>query len=151
MRFRYSWFVPMVETYSKPDSMSWMASCSLWATLHIYSSFVQLDSISSMCMYVSVERIVLCPRICLTCHASWVLCCSVVAFQCLNVCRWIWLSRGLPSFNAVFFRRLSKLTLIDFELVWNTLSDVFGSLLSMDKRVSLIGKMRSLLSFSAWM
>ena len=98
----------MVVTYSNPASISCEASLIVEAALQPYSSSLN----ATRCVYISVFSIFLCPSNLMTCKMSFVLAYSVVAFQCLKVCRWIWRSLGFPSLCASFMRCLLKLLLM---------------------------------------
>lgn len=67
--------------YSKPFSISAVASLTLVAVLQWYSSF---SRVSSSCVYLSVVFRSLCPSSALTCSRSLVLWYSIVALKCLK-------------------------------------------------------------------
>ncbi len=97
MRFLNS-FVPSISvTYSKPFSISCVASCMLLAVLQWYSSF---SRVSSSWVYLSVVLRSLCPSRVLTWSRSLVLWYSIVALKCLKsysrICRIV----GSCSFSA---------------------------------------------------
>ena len=91
----------------------------------------------------------LCPNIILTCQVSFVLCCSVVAFQCLKVWKCIFSKLGFASCCAFLLRCKKKLDLKPL-LPANSLSSVFpcGRLQSISKVLGDSGRVLPLLCFS---
>ena len=63
LRFLYSLMPSMSCMYSNPFSISWVASLTLVAVLHVYWSS---SSKWISCMYIIVVSIFLCPNCCLT-------------------------------------------------------------------------------------
>ena len=135
--------------YSKPVSISCVASVTLLAVLQVHSSVVVKYKACSMFMYIIVLSMSLCPKMVFTWIMSLVLWYSIVAFQCRKVWKWIFLSLGLLSLRAVLLRSASKVDLSPCVLVWNTLSLIFGRLFSMAISLVLIGRILLLLNFSA--
>ena len=93
----------------------------------------------------------LCPSMVFTWIMSLVLWYSIVAFQCRKVWKCICFSLGLFSLVVVLLRSASNVERNPCLFVWNTLSLIFGKLFSMAISLSLIGRIRELLPFSAVM
>jgi len=151
LRFLNS-FIPSISVmYSKPASISCVASFMSLAVLHVHSSDCSKNSADSMFIYVIVLSMFLCPKIVFTWIMSLVLWYSVVPFQCLNVWKWMFFSLGLSSLIAVLLRSDSKVVLSPCLLVWNILSLVFGRLFSIAISLVVMGMFLLLLPFSAVM
>jgi len=134
-----------------PASMSSASSCSLWATLHVKSSFSARNMACSMFMYIMVLLMFLCPKTCLTCMMSLVLWYSIVPFQCRNVWNDILWIRGFWSFWAVAFRCASNEVLNPPMFFANIPCLVCGSWFSMFRSLSDTGSILGLLFFDGVM
>ena len=141
----------VVVTYSKPDSISCVASLVLVVALHVHSSDCSRNNACSMLMYVIVLSMFLCPKTVLTWIMSFVLWYSIVPFQCLNVWKCMFFSLGLLSLVAVLLRSDSNVVLNACLFVWNILSLVLSRLFSMAISLVLVGNILLLLPFSAVM
>jgi hypothetical protein len=102
-----------------------------------------------MLMYVIVHCMALCPRVYFTCMMSLVLWYSIVPFQCRNVWKCIWRILGFCCVSATRFLRFRYLVSMLLRLLANKSSLLRGSLLSMFRSLSLIGRVLGLLPF-AW-
>jgi len=103
LRLRNS-FVPSISVmYSKPASMSCVASLMFVAVLHVHWSVCSRNSACSMLMYIIVLLMFLCPKKYLTCMMSLVLWYSIVAFQCRKVWKDIFSILGFCSFWLAIF------------------------------------------------
>jgi len=138
----------MALTKLKFASISFVSSSKLWLILVIHSSVSAVYSDCSIVMYMSVFLLFLCPNMYCTCLMSLVLWYSIVAFQCLNVWKLIFVSLGFCSFSLTVLRCSQKYVLRYFDCGWKTVSRFFGSLLIIAISLSLIGSMRGLLPFS---
>ena len=135
----------------KPDSISFIASSGVFATLQVNSSFCSRNSAFSRLMYIMVDDMFLCPSMVFTCMMSLVLWYSVVPFQCLKVCGCICRSLGLLNFLKALRFSLSSVTCSPCVLVGKTLWVLCGIWFSMFMSLSEIGSILLLLPFSAVM
>jgi len=91
-----------------PVSMSVISSASLCATLHMKLSFVSSHKAWAVFSYITVDSMLLCPRIFCTWRRSPVSWYNIVPFQWRSVWNPIFAIRGLLSFSANFLRCVSK-------------------------------------------
>jgi len=100
-------------------------------------------------MYLCVLLRLLCPKSFITAYTLFVLCSSVVAFQCLRVWKCICRSLGLPVFRAIRFLARKNPFLVMFLLLYGKILFVLcGSAFNMVANLFDTLRLRGLLPFS---